>query len=71
MTNSALEGYDDELTTANDLKVAVRTLRKWRREGKGPPYLMVARQFYYSRAGRVAWLKSLEVQPPRNTVRAA
>ncbi len=56
-----------EESTADDLKVAKRTLRKWRAEEIGPPYVEVARRFYYSRAGRVAWLKSLEIKPPRSS----
>jgi hypothetical protein len=71
MSDGALEGYDDEETTATELHVKPRTLRKWRAEGVGPPYVKVARQFYYSRAGRIAWLKSLEVHPPRSAGRAA
>jgi hypothetical protein len=57
--------YDDEATTAADLKVTPRTLRKWRRQGKGPPYIEVARAFYYPRREREAWLKSLIVRPVR------
>ena len=33
MSDGALEGYDDEETTANELGVKARTLRKWRAEG--------------------------------------
>lgn len=65
-SGSAFEGYDDELATANDLKVTVRTLRKWRGQGVGPPYVVVARRFYYSRTGRVAWLKAREQIPVRS-----
>lgn len=71
MSDGALEGYDDEETTANELGVKARTLRKWRAEGIGPPYLKVARTYYYPRASRIAWLKSLEVHPPRSAGRAA
>ena len=71
MSDGALEGYDDEEATANELGVKRRTLRKWRQKGEGPPYVQVARHFYYSRAGRVAWLKRLEVHPPRSDRAAA
>ncbi len=69
MTGSALDGYDDgESTVPDDLKVAKRTLRKWRAEGiRVHPDVEVAERFYYSRAGRVAWLKSLEIKPPRSS----
>jgi hypothetical protein len=71
MAGSALDDeYDDEKTTASDLRVTKRTLRKWRAEGRGPPYVEIARRFYYSRGGRCAWLRSLQVTPTRS-VRAA
>lgn len=66
MTGSAFDGYDDELTTAKELKVKPRTLRKWRAQGIGPPFVEVARRFYYPRAGRVAWLKAREQIPVRS-----
>jgi hypothetical protein len=66
MSDGALEGYDDEQTTAQELRVKPRTLRGWRQKGIGPPYVEVARRFYYSRTGRIEWLKSLEVHPPRS-----
>ncbi len=71
-TLGALGGeYETEPTTAKILKISTRTLRKWRAEGKGPPYVEVARRFYYSRVSCVAWLRSLEVRPQRSKSRAA
>ncbi len=66
MAGSALDGYDDELTTAKDLRIKPRTLRKWRATGLGPPFTKVGRRYYYSRAGRVAWLKANEKMPVRS-----
>ena len=71
MSDGALEGYDDEEATANELGLKPRTLRGWRQKGIGPPYVQVGRQIFYSRAGRVAWLKGLEVDPPRSGRAAA
>ena len=58
-----IPGYTPEDETAKQLNVAVRTLRKWRQLGDGPPYVKVGRQVYYSDESCVAWLKSLVVQP--------
>jgi hypothetical protein len=65
MSATALDDYDDEETVAKELKVTKRTLRKWRGQGTGPPYVKIARVFYYPRVGRVAWIKSQEVRPVR------
>jgi hypothetical protein len=60
-----IPGYTPEVETAKELRVSVRTLRKWRQLGIGPPYIEVARQFHYGDESRAGWLKSLEVQPVR------
>jgi hypothetical protein len=62
-----IPGYTPERETADELSVTVRTLRKWRQQGIGPPYLEVARQFHYGDESRAAWLKAREVQPPRSS----
>jgi hypothetical protein len=36
-----LPGYKPEIDTAHALGVAVRTLRKWRQQGVGPPFVKV------------------------------
>jgi len=61
-----IPGHTDERATAEELNVAVRTLRKWRQLGEGPPYVEVGRQIYYGDVSRAAWLKSREVQPARS-----
>ena len=60
-----LPGYTPERETAEELNVAVRTLRKWRQLQIGPPWIAVGRQILYGDESRAAWLKSREVQPIR------
>ena len=66
MGKGVLDDHDDEDTTAKELNVSKRTLRRWRQEGKGPPYVGFARQIYYPQEERKAWLKSLIVRPVRS-----
>jgi excisionase family DNA binding protein len=51
---------DDELLTEQELatllKVAVRTVRRWRVEGSGPPALRIGRVVRYRRADVDRWL---------------
>lgn len=61
-----IRGYTPESETAEELNVSVRTLRKWRQIGIGPPYVEVGRQIHYGDDSRAAWLKSREVQPIRS-----
>jgi hypothetical protein len=58
-----LAGYSNETETAEELNVAVRTLRKWRQLRIGPPWTEVGRQIFYNDESRAAWLKSREVHP--------
>jgi hypothetical protein len=60
-----IPGYTPERETAEELNVAVRTLRKWRQLKIGPPWTAVGRQILYGDESRAAWLKSREVQPIR------
>ena len=62
-----IPGYTPELDTAEELRVSVRTLRKWRQLGIGPAYIEVGRQIHYGDESRAAWLKSREVHPVQET----
>jgi hypothetical protein len=64
-----ISGYTNERQFADELGVGLRTLRKWRAEGRGPPYVKFARQIHYPDEARAAWLKSREVQPVRELLR--
>jgi hypothetical protein len=58
-----IAGYSDERNTAKELGVALRTLRKWRQQGRGPAYVKFARQVHYPDDARAAWLKRREITP--------
>ena len=60
-------GYTSEAETAEQLNVAIRTLRHWRQHGMGPPWAKVGRQVVYSDESRMAWLRGQEVRPVRMT----
>lgn len=62
----APEGYLTEDEQAAVLGVVKRTLRSWRRQGKGPPYTKVGKRVFYSVGGSAAWLKANETNPVRS-----
>jgi excisionase family DNA binding protein len=53
-------GDDEGLLTERDaaglLEVSLSTLRRWKREGTGPPCLEIGRQVRYRRAAIERWL---------------
>jgi|RhiMetdeSRZDD1v2_1073273.scaffolds.fasta_scaffold2852332_1 excisionase family DNA binding protein len=57
-------GPDDLLTTeqaAELLQLSPRTLRRWRTEGKGPPYIRLgARRVRYRRGAILDWARAHE-----------
>ena len=59
MTTGAM-GDDEGLLTEQDaaelLQVQLSTLRRWHREGTGPPCLQIGRQVRYRRAVVERWL---------------
>jgi hypothetical protein len=65
-----LPGYTSETGTAHALGVAVRTLRKWRQLGLGPPYVRVSRQVHYQDHSLQAWVQSREIMPVRSELAA-
>jgi predicted site-specific integrase-resolvase len=61
-----LRNYIAEPEAAIELGVDKRTLRQWRRTGKGPPgHLKIGRCIYYRAEVIEAWLRSLEAKPVR------
>jgi predicted DNA-binding transcriptional regulator AlpA len=50
------EGLLTERDTAGLLEVSLSTLRRWKREGTGPPCLEIGRQVRYRRAAIERWL---------------
>ncbi len=63
-------GYIPEAEIAAELNVSPRTLRKWRAQGKGPPFIKIGRNVFYRDASRDAWLRRQEVEPVRSAVAA-
>ena len=68
MTTGTL-GDDEDLLTEQDaaelLQVPLPTLRRWQREGKGPPCLHIGRQVRYRQAAVQRWLTgSLQAGSP-------
>jgi hypothetical protein len=60
-----IAGYTDEFEFAEQLGLALRTLRKWRFLGQGPAYVKIARRIYYRDEAVAAWVASHEVRPTR------
>lgn len=64
-----IPGFSDEQTTADELGLVARTLRLWRRKGKGPPYAKFGRNVFYPDAERAEWLKGRIINPVREPMR--
>ena len=62
---SHIAGFTAERETAEELGVSVRTLRKWRQTGEGPPFVQVGRRILYRDEARAQWLIAREVRPIR------
>jgi len=65
-----IPGYLVESQTAERLGVRVRTLRKWRAQGRGPAFLKLARQILYRDEAINLWLKRHEIEPTRELTAA-
>jgi hypothetical protein len=60
-----LADYLEEQPLAQEIGVTVRTLRRWRRERKGPPITHIGRKVVYSLEGLRRWLAANEREMPR------
>jgi hypothetical protein len=65
-----IPGFSDERSTAEELGLRVDALRKWRRQGIGPPYAKIGKQIFYPDEARAEWLKSRVVEPIRELTAA-
>jgi hypothetical protein len=65
---SRIPGHTPAAEFAKEIKVTKDTLRKWRCTGKGPAYIVVARQVHYPDDAKARWLESLRVTPVRSSV---
>jgi hypothetical protein len=54
-----------EAGAAAELGKSVRTLRDWRRQGKGPPYALFGRTIRYNRQALADHFKAQQVIPVR------
>jgi hypothetical protein len=55
--------YLTSYETARLIKFSAAALRKWRREGRGPPFIRVGRQIRYVASCVHAWAKAHSVTP--------
>jgi Helix-turn-helix domain len=63
-----LDEFDEWLTeqeAAAALHKSVRTLRKWRGQRKGPPYIYVGRSVKYRKPALIAHYRASEITPVR------
>jgi hypothetical protein len=63
--------YISEHEAAPQLGQKVRTLRLWRAQGIGPPWIKIGKLVFYSRKGFGPWFASLEHRPVRSRNSAA
>ena len=55
----------DEVKTSEKLNVAVQTLRNWRHQRKGPPYVKIGRSVRYLCTDIQAYLDKHRVDPEK------
>lgn len=48
---------------AEALRLGVATLHRWRKAGKGPPYIEMGRKVYYRRTDLDRWIEEQQRQP--------
>jgi hypothetical protein len=63
-----LNEWMSEKETAAQAGKTVRTLRQWRRQGKGPPYAHFGRTIKYRRTSYEEHYRASEINPVRNKV---
>ena len=54
--------------TAEILGKSLRTLSRWRSEGKGPPYAAIGGKVYYPAEPLLSWIERQTTTPPRERV---
>jgi DNA-binding transcriptional MerR regulator len=65
MTGTLLGDYLSEEKFAAELGVSIRTLRNWRQQRYGPPFVTIGKKIVYGKSSGLAWLQSQERQPLR------
>lgn len=56
---------------AEVLRLGVATLHRWRKAGKGPPYVEMGRKVYYRRIDLDLWIEGQQRQPQPHADTAA
>ena len=51
------------MEAAEVLRLGVATLHRWRKSGKGPPYIEMGRKVYYRRTDLDRWIEEQQRQP--------
>jgi hypothetical protein len=68
-TSALLSDYFTEKKLAAEIKKSPRTVRKWRREGIGPPVTWIGQTPYYRIVAAREWLVSAEKRSVRDRAR--
>lgn len=56
----------NEIEVAQTLNLSVQTLRNWRNQRKGPPYLKIGRSVRYSVEDLAKYIESKKIVPEEN-----
>ena len=60
-SKSDFNRFYNESELAAECRIARATLEKWRREGKGPPYIKLGKRVVYRASAVEAWLEEQTV----------
>jgi hypothetical protein len=66
-----LDEWLSEGETAAEIKKSLRTIRQWRKVGKGPPYARFGRTIKYRKSAIAEHFRSSEIDPSRAARRRA
>jgi hypothetical protein len=61
-----LADYLPERQAADELFQKLRTLRKWREQRTGPPWVRIGRRVFYAKAALLEWVRASETRPVRS-----
>ena len=67
--SNVLEEWISEQEAAAALHKSVRTLRQWRKKGKGPPYAYFGRTVRYRGPALIEHFRQMEITPVRTKQR--
>ena len=70
-TITALDEYVTDTELAQQLGRTARTLRTWRRQRLGPPFVVIGRDVKYRKDAVAEWLRSREQNPVMENTRSS